>query len=397
MAEAYMRRYNYILDIPPYFHIFTLLSFYVFKHENIDAAIIEVGIGGENDHTNVVKHPSVCGVSPIGIDHIDRLGDNIASIAWHKSGIFRENVPAFTTQHQPLEAMKVLQQRTTEIGASLHSVPGFEEYITYDKDDVNVKLGLAGNFQKLNASLALQLSNYWLNQHGFTKHTEINKPFQLDTKYRKGLGNCRWPGRAKVVKFNSITFYLDGAHTTESNQFAVEWFKAESEKERQILDRPCIKLLAVNVHTRKDIYHLLSILYPCGFEKAIFTPVIIGSSSPPGFIDETVTKLTFQDPFESVISNRSEWNRLCLEHNHKAANENSLSFSCVADAIRWISRDRETELYSRCGMWTSYKLKQEPDLEGKHVQVLVTRSQNLLGIYLRLISPNVNDLQNGFK
>ncbi|CAK8672091.1 unnamed protein product [Clavelina lepadiformis] len=381
----------YKMDIPPYFHIFTLLSFYVFKHENVDAAIIEASIGGENDQTNVVKHPVVCGVSSIGIDHIDHLGDNIASVAWHKSGIFRENVPAFTVQHQPLEAMKLLQQRADGIGASLHVAPELKEYSTNDKKTVDIKLGLAGNFQKLNASLALQLSKYWLNQYGFSKHTEINKPFTLDSLCRKGLSSCHWTGRAQVVKFNSATFYLDGAHTAESIQFAADWFKQESEKERKSLDRPCMKMLAINVSTSKIIYHLLSILYECGFDKAIFTPAIIGSNSPSGFIDETINKRSLNDPFESVIRNRSEWSRLLSEHNLKATNDNCLLYPCAADAIRWMSQKREAELYSRCGMWTSDKPKQDQELEGKHVQVLVTGSLSLLGIYLRLLCPDVND------
>ena len=221
------------IDMPPYFYFLTLLSFHTFKHENIDTAIVEVGTGGEYDYTNIVKRPVVCGVSSIGIDHTDHLGDNIASIAWHKSGIFRENVPAFTVQHQPLEAIKVLQQRSNEIGARLHVVPELKEYSTNDKNAVDIKLGLAGNFQKLNASLALQLSKYWLNQYGFSKHTEINKPFALDSLYREGLSSCHWTGRAQVVKFNSATFYLDGAHTAESIQFAADWFKQESEKEKK--------------------------------------------------------------------------------------------------------------------------------------------------------------------
>ncbi|CAF4989431.1 unnamed protein product, partial [Rotaria magnacalcarata] len=62
----------------------------------IDVGIIEVGIGGEYDCTNVIKTPIVCGIASLGLDHVKLLGNTIEQIAWQKAGIFKHNVPAIT-------------------------------------------------------------------------------------------------------------------------------------------------------------------------------------------------------------------------------------------------------------------------------------------------------------
>lgn len=65
------------------------MAFHIFVKENVDVAIMEVGIGGEYDTTNVVRKPVVCGVTSLGLDHVSVLGDTIEKIAWQKGGIFK--------------------------------------------------------------------------------------------------------------------------------------------------------------------------------------------------------------------------------------------------------------------------------------------------------------------
>ena len=74
---------------PSYFRFLTLMAFHVFMKEKVDVAIMEVGIGGEYDSTNIIEKPIVCGVASLGIDHQMILGDTIEEIAWHKGGIFK--------------------------------------------------------------------------------------------------------------------------------------------------------------------------------------------------------------------------------------------------------------------------------------------------------------------
>ena len=72
-----------------YFRYLTLLSFHIFLQEKVDAVVLEVGMGGTYDATNVVVEPVVCGITSLGLDHVAVLGDTIEKIAWHKAGIIK--------------------------------------------------------------------------------------------------------------------------------------------------------------------------------------------------------------------------------------------------------------------------------------------------------------------
>lgn len=72
-----------------YFRFLTLLSFHVFLQEKVDVLVLEVGLGGEYDATNVIAKPVVCGMTALGFDHMAVLGESIGSIAWHKAGIIK--------------------------------------------------------------------------------------------------------------------------------------------------------------------------------------------------------------------------------------------------------------------------------------------------------------------
>jgi folylpolyglutamate synthase/dihydropteroate synthase len=75
--------------MPGYFRFLTLMAFHVFLDKKVDATILEVGIGGTYDSTNIVPDPIVTGITALGIDHINVLGKTIQDIAWQKSGIFK--------------------------------------------------------------------------------------------------------------------------------------------------------------------------------------------------------------------------------------------------------------------------------------------------------------------
>ncbi|KAJ2869974.1 Folylpolyglutamate synthetase, partial [Coemansia asiatica] len=83
-------------NIPVYFRFVNLMAVHVFLSEGVDVAIMEVGVGGQYDSTNAVRKPVVCGIASLGIDHQAILGSTIESIAWHKAGIIKDNIPAIT-------------------------------------------------------------------------------------------------------------------------------------------------------------------------------------------------------------------------------------------------------------------------------------------------------------
>jgi folylpolyglutamate synthase len=132
------------------------MGFYVFLKERVDVAIVEVGIGGALDYTNIVRKPVVCGISSLGFDHTAILGDTIEEIAWQKAGILKIGAPAFTVK-QDAGGLPVIEQRARDLKIPLYIVPDLSQYPGQFPE-----LSLAGNYQHTNASLALQLCHSWM-------------------------------------------------------------------------------------------------------------------------------------------------------------------------------------------------------------------------------------------
>lgn len=193
---------------PTYFRFLTLVGFHVFISQRVDIAIVEVGIGGRYDATNVVS-PVACGISSLGYDHMNMLGDTISEIAFAKAGIMKPGVPVFTSPQQHQAAMDMLVQVAAEVGAPLSTSQPLP-------DDVHV--GLRGRFQRANAALALDLCNVVLRQPRGT----------LTPAMAAGLTSARWDGRCQVLPSRChperVQFYLDGAHTEESMYECAVWF-----------------------------------------------------------------------------------------------------------------------------------------------------------------------------
>uniref|UniRef100_A0A8C4F992 tetrahydrofolate synthase n=1 Tax=Dicentrarchus labrax TaxID=13489 RepID=A0A8C4F992_DICLA len=208
--------------MPLCFPFLTVLAFHVFIQEKVGVVILEVGIGGAYDCTNIIK-PWVCGIASLDIDHTEILGDTIAKIAWHKGGIFKPGVPAFTVQ-QPEDGLAVLRDRAELIRCPLRVCPELEDY---QADCGPLHLGLAGKHQHFNASLALQLSHTWLQRRCLPGLLQLTffKPSPIMVK---GLADTQWPGRTQILKHGAVTFFLDGAHTMRSIQACAAWFRETS-------------------------------------------------------------------------------------------------------------------------------------------------------------------------
>lgn len=198
---------------PTYFRFLTLMSFHVFMREGVDAAIYEVGVGGEYDSTNITSQSAVTGVTTLGIDHVITLGDTIEQITWHKAGIFKSGCPAFTVEQVP-DAMKVLEERAVEKGVELRTVD-----VAPAVHDVDLKP--AEHFQRKNASLAIWLSDALLQKLGVTTSF---RPGRLPAPFVQGLENVVWRGRCEFLTTGQQNWYLDGAHTEDSLQVACSWF-----------------------------------------------------------------------------------------------------------------------------------------------------------------------------
>ena len=191
------------------------MALHTFLKEKVSTAIIECGIGGEYDSTNILQKPTVTGITSLGIDHTAILGSKIEEIAWHKAGIMKAGASAFTAPQLP-GAMAVLESRATKKGVEL-KVSKMHDQI----DNGEATLGLDGHFQKTNASLAVELAASHLRRIGLT---EINTE-RLPTEFLQGLREVRWAGRCETRHERDLTWHIDGGHTPESIQIVGEWFR----------------------------------------------------------------------------------------------------------------------------------------------------------------------------
>ncbi|KAI5123423.1 hypothetical protein M0805_006128 [Coniferiporia weirii] len=209
------RKYESTNSKPMYFRMVTLVAFHAFMELKVDATILEVGVGGMYDCTNIVPKPVVTGISALGIDHVTVLGKTLKEIAWQKGGIYKEGVPAFTV-NQPEEGLEVLERQARERKASTFTVCPEVAGLS------DLKLGLSGFHQYQNANLAIHLTHAFLQAK-----TPSEVPTLQSATFAKGLENARWPGRCQTVpdpSHDGITWFLDGAHTVDSLECCVQWF-----------------------------------------------------------------------------------------------------------------------------------------------------------------------------
>ena len=269
------------LGMPAYFRFLTLLGFRIFTERAVDAVVLEVGLGGRLDATNVIRRPAVCGVTSLGLDHVEVLGDTVGKIAREKAGIFKPHCPAITSPQVP-EAMASLQTRAAEVdGCSLTTARPLREWRTPSGDPI--RLGLAGKHQELNAALAIELMRTWTRRTSPVWGADALRCLDAGTlpeTWATGLAETEWFGRAQVVPddVEDLSWYLDGAHTEESMRHVAEWFcgRADgdetdggggggtagggSDEEKSIADAepPVVRLLLFNCMEERDPTTLLT-------------------------------------------------------------------------------------------------------------------------------------------
>lgn len=207
---------------PGYFRYLTIMALHTFVQEGVQSAIMECGIGGEYDSTNILpaEAVSVAAIARLGIDHVGMLGDTIEQIAWHKAGIMKKGVRSFTVPQVP-EAQSVLRKRAEEKASILHTVLRIPE---------DIVLGLQGDFQRDNASLAVYVAAMHLDNMG-VRYQAPTVPHGAQAAFPEpflaGLKSAAWPGRCETRTERNLQWYIDGAHTLESIHVAATWFVSQ--------------------------------------------------------------------------------------------------------------------------------------------------------------------------
>ncbi|CAF4534495.1 unnamed protein product [Rotaria sp. Silwood1] len=336
--------------------------------DEIDVAIVEVGIGGEHDCTNVIKTPIVCGITSLGLDHVKLLGNTIEQIAWQKAGIFKPDVPAVTVP-QVSEAMRVLNERAEERHCSLEIAPPLNHYPNYP-----FQLSLAGDVQEINASLAIELVFHWLHAREGQSYDKL-RAAPLNEKILQGLATCRWSGRNEIVDTSNATYYVDGAHTIESIEQCKNWFTNSLSKQNK--SERLILLFYCSNDRQPDV--LLQPLMKCKFDSVAFCSPITSLPTINDKNSQTDTK-PGNDQWRATANIVSEIGRLSL---HVAAFEKL-----------WLSTiENQTTIPSiHCFHTVSQAIAWIDDSKSSKPSVLVTGSLYLVGAVLKLLDKNDSNM-----
>lgn len=240
---------------PTFFEVITTMAFLYFSEKKVDFAIMEVGLGGRLDATNV-SQPLVSVITHIDFDHMDRLGNTLAEIAGEKGAIIKQNTPVVSADQFP-DAQDVIKKIAREkkaplyiygeeIDATLISSQLKGNYFNYrginNKID-NLFVPLAGDFQIENTSLAIATAEL-LHNIGFV--------ITQDDIIR-GVANSKWPGRFEIVREKPLVI-LDGAH----NPNGVEQFIKNLKK--LVPDKKIIAVLGI--FQDKDYITILKNIIP---------------------------------------------------------------------------------------------------------------------------------------
>ena len=201
-----------------FFELLTLIALLYFKEQEVDLVLLEVGIGGLLDTTNVVTG-EIAIITSIGLDHQETLGDSLVAIAEQKAGIFKPGNSAVIANLAP-EAQLVCKKTATNLGVSLYQANkdfSFRNgnFSSSLADFNHLILGLEGAYQEENAALALQAFLLFMAQRDEKVDQEA---------VRAALQATKWAGRLEAVTEH---IYLDGAHNLPALERLVEFVQAK--------------------------------------------------------------------------------------------------------------------------------------------------------------------------
>lgn len=189
---------------PTEFELLTAVAFCFFERSACDIVVMEVGLGGRLDSTNVIRAAEVSVITPISFDHCSLLGSTLAEIAGEKAGIIKRGVPVVSAPQEP-EAREVIEEvvidaQSTLVEVALSQLEGTTEHFSY-RERSDLSLGLSGSFQLVNAATVLDVIDV-LKAAGW----EVS-----EQAIREGLRLASWPGRFEIVSKDPLIIF-DGGH-----------------------------------------------------------------------------------------------------------------------------------------------------------------------------------------
>lgn len=297
IKPAVLKMEKSMLGSPSYFEIITAIAFLYFKKQNVDFAVIEVGMGGTYDATNVIK-PEVAVLTNIGLDHTEILGDTVEEIARDKAGIIKRGISVVSGVKQP-SVIKIIESRiknqesrisllNRDFRYEIKKISDEESYFDYfgNKNYRNIFIPLLGVHQIENAAIVLKT----VEELGGFSEEEI----------RLGFKKAFIPGRLEIVAKNPFII-LDGAHNTDK-------IKALTKAIKTIWPGKKVKLvLAIKEDKKAD--EMLEIITPISkqvilttFRSLLDQGTVL--SIEPECLKENLLKLKFSG--EIIIEKRSK-------------------------------------------------------------------------------------------
>jgi dihydrofolate synthase/folylpolyglutamate synthase len=229
---------------PTYFEALTLIAFIVFAAKTCEVAVLEVGMGGRLDATNVVR-PIAALITPIGFDHMEYLGSTLRKIAGEKAGIIHRGSIALTSNRDEA-IVDVLRRRAAKFGAGLHVVAPDDQH----------ESPLKGDFQRQNVALAVRAAEELMPRLPKITAAAIDR----------GVASTQWRGRLERIVIRGKEVWVDGCHNGHAARAVAPFVAA-------CLRRP--RLFVFGIMSDKDVRHVASTLVP------LFDQVIATEPYPP--------------------------------------------------------------------------------------------------------------------
>ena len=268
---------------PTEFEIVTAMAFYYYNYCKVDYVVLEVGLGGRYDATNVISSSLVSVIASISLDHIGVLGNSVPKIAYEKAGIIKENgsVIVYEQLREAEEVIKdICKQKNAEfIDVEFSSIEVVKSdvksqvfnYTSSDFKYENIEIALIGEHQIRNSVLAINTIEYLNKNHKFN--------ISIDN-IKNGLLKTEWPGRIEVIKEKPL-FIIDGAHNLDGAKSLAKVL------EKNFTGKKCI--LIIGMLKDKDVDSVLEVLTPY-FKKVVATYPLSDRSMEPELLKEKISK-----------------------------------------------------------------------------------------------------------
>lgn len=308
-----------------FFEIATAMAFYYFAEQQVDWAVIETGMGGRFDATNIIE-PAVGVITNLSIEHTQYLGTTIQALATEKGGIIKPFTPLVTSVSQP-SGIRTLKQIAKEKNAPMYQykqdffVRKTPNKATVTYRGLNFRIPditppLPGDHQKENLGMALAACELI-----FDRHKENDSRYQLTCELvKQALAGTRWPGRLEVIQQNPLVI-LDGAHNLQAARVLARYLSTTLTGRKLTL--------VVGILDDKPYEAMLKHLLPVA-HRVIITRAKIDRSLPTAVLTAAAEKIfngqiqvieTVSDAVSYAISNTSKQDAVCIAGSLYVAGE----------------------------------------------------------------------------